>query len=80
MRSEESLELKTIGLLEEMVPCLSNTLNSLGGKKGADLWGLYLFYSAAEIVRLGDGYVLLRKNKRVDSSKHLIRPAIEIMH
>lgn len=74
-----SLEGISFELLRTMQRSLTGALNALGGKWGNGLFEHYLFYSSAQINRAGEGYIALRDAGRVDASKLLVRPAIELM-
>ena len=76
---EESLK-----LVEDFNDELANALNSLGGKKPAALVDTYRFWSAKHVQRAVGGFAVLRRlslirePKLADSSKFLVRPAIEM--
>lgn len=64
-------------LVSEMQAELASALDSLTGKKHEGLQDVFPIMSAGHINRALDGYILLRKAGRIDSSKLLIRPALE---
>jgi hypothetical protein len=76
---EESLK-----LVEDFNDELARALNSLGGKKPAALVDTYRFWSAKHLQRTVGGFAVLRRlslirePKLVESSKFLVRPAIEM--
>jgi hypothetical protein len=70
-------EIEFLKLLKELQPILVNALNSLAGKKPANLSSSYLGRIAVTVNRASDGYLLLRESGRMDASKLLIRPALE---
>jgi hypothetical protein len=70
-------EIEFLKLLKELQPTLVNALNSLAGKKPANLSSSYLGRIAVTVNRASDGYLLLRESGRMDASKLLIRPALE---
>jgi hypothetical protein len=72
---EESLK-----LVEDFVSELSRALDSLGDKRPtADrLLSRYGFWSSKHLQRALAGFAFLRQSGRVDSSKFLVRPAIEM--
>ena len=59
--------------------CLADVLNSLRGKSGNGLFEHFLFYTSAQINRAAEGFIALRRTRRMDASKLLVRPAIELM-
>ena len=74
--SEEQESLK---LLSDIVAEVTHALGSLGGKEHSGLFDTYRFYSSKHVHRAADGFVFLRTSGRVDASKLLVRPVIEIM-
>ena len=72
---EESLK-----LVEDFVVELTNALDSLGGKTPTPntLLSRYRFWSSKHLQRALAGFAFLRQSGRVDSSKFLVRPAIEM--
>lgn len=64
-------------LLEDVQSELRYALNSLGGRQADGLLQHYLFYSASHINKAVEGFIYLRRNKRVDASKLLIRTVLE---
>jgi hypothetical protein len=71
------IEFEYLKLLKELQPILVKALDSLAGKKPANLGASYLGRIAVTVNRASDGYLLLREASRVDASKLLIRPALE---
>jgi Family of unknown function (DUF5677) len=70
---EESLK-----LVEDFVDELSGALNSLGGVKPVMIVDTYRFRSAKHLHRAVAGFAFLRRPGLVDSSKFLVRPALEM--
>ena len=72
---EESLK-----LVEDFVGELNHALDSLGGKPPTPdtLLSRYRFWSGKHLQRALAGFVFLRRAGYVDSSKFLVRPAIEM--
>lgn len=68
----------SLQLVRDLRTELAHCLNSIGGKE-YETTGKFIGYSAAHMNRAVDGYVFLRESGRVDSSKLLVRPMIEIM-
>lgn len=73
-----SAEQESLELVSDLVAEITNALNSLAGKKYEGTVEAYRFYSAKHIHRAADGFVFLRKSGRIDASKFLVRPAIEV--
>ena len=71
---EESLK-----LVYDIREALCSTLTALEGKPNPGYSFTYIYFLAGYLNRAADGFVLLRTNGRIDSSKLLIRPAIEAM-
>jgi hypothetical protein len=70
---EESLK-----LVEDFDNELMHALDSLGGTKPSGLLDTYRFWSAKHLQRAVDGFAFLRRLGRLDGSKFLVRPAIEM--
>jgi hypothetical protein len=70
---EESLK-----LVEDFNTELKQALDSLGGKKADGLIDKYRFWCSKHLQRAVDGFAFLRRSGRVDGSKFLVRPAIEM--
>lgn len=75
----EEYERLSLELASDTQAELRDVLNSLGSKQGNGLVEHYLFYSSAHINRAVEGYICLRKTGRFESSKLLIRTAIEAL-
>lgn len=75
--SPEEYERSSLKLASDAQAELRDALNSLGGKTGNGLIENYLLYTAAHINRAVEGYIHLREAQRFESSKLLIRTAIE---
>jgi hypothetical protein len=72
-------EAESLQLLRELQTVLAGVLNSLGGKFGDGLFEHFIFYSSVHINRAAGGFVSLRETGRLDASKFLVRPAMEVM-
>ena len=70
---EESLK-----LVDDFNDELKHALDSLGGTKPSGLLETYRFWSSKHLQRAVDGFAFLRRSGRVDGSKFLVRPAIEM--
>ena len=72
-------EVQSLGLLKELQKALSDAINSLDDQAPppATVDCQYLQTAATSVNRAADGYLLLREAYRVDSSKLLVRPALE---
>ena len=70
---EESLK-----LVEDFNTELIHALDSLGGKKSGGILDGYRFWSSKHLQRAVDGFAFLRRSGRMDGSKFLVRPAIEM--
>jgi len=71
-------EEKSLKLVEDFVDDLSHALNSLGGLKPVMIVDTYRFRSAKHLHRAVAGFAFLRRPRLVESSKFLVRPAIEM--
>src|SRR5437016_5617959 len=60
---------------------LKHALDSLGGKRPTrdTMVSRYRFWSAKHLHRAVDAFVFLRRSGRLDGSKFLVRPALEMM-
>ena len=74
-----SAEQESLILVEDLVGEITRALYSLGGKKHNGLFDNYRFWSSKHLHRAAGGFAFLRRSGRVDASKFLIRPAIEIV-
>jgi hypothetical protein len=70
---EESLK-----LVDDFNNELKHALDSLGGTKPSGLLDVFRFWSAKHLQRAADGFAFLRHSGRLDGSKFLVRPAIEM--
>ena len=75
-----ALEEESLKLVEDFVGELKHVLDSLGGKKPTPdtLLNRYRFWSSKHLQRALAGFAFLRRAGYVDSSKFLVRPAIEM--
>jgi hypothetical protein len=73
-----SAEEESLKLVEEIVAEITHVLNSLGGKKHKGLFDGYRFWSSKHLHRAADGFAFLRRHLRIDGTKFLMRPAIEM--
>src|SRR4029453_13929456 len=71
-------EEKSLKLVEDFNSELMDALDSLGGKKGNALLDTYRFWSSKHLQRAVDGFAFLRRAGRMDGSKFLVRPALEM--
>lgn len=72
-------ESPVLDLLSALEAELTYALNSLGGKTPQVIADRYFVEAASYIHKAVDGYLVLRKEGRIDSSKLLVRSAIEAM-
>ncbi len=79
MAHSNSAEEKSLKLVEDFVGALTHALDSLGGKKPNTILDNYRFWSSKHLQRAVEGFAFLRRSERVDSSKFLVRPAIEML-
>jgi Family of unknown function (DUF5677) len=72
---EESLK-----LVEDLNKEIKHALDSLGGKRPTPdtIVSTYRFWSSKHLQRAVDAFAFLRRSGRVDGSKFLVRPAIEM--
>lgn len=70
-------EQESLLLVEDVRRALCDALRSVEGKPHPAYAFSYIYFLSGYVNRAADGFVLLRENGRVDSSKLLIRPAIE---
>jgi hypothetical protein len=70
---EESLK-----LVEDFNDELKHAIDSLGGMKPSSLIDTYRFWASKHLQRAVDGFASLRRPGRMDGSKFLVRPAIEM--
>jgi hypothetical protein len=70
---EESLK-----LVEAIVAEIKHALASLDGKQYKGVFEAYLFWSSKHLHRAADAFAFLRRSGRVDGTKFLMRPAIEM--
>lgn len=75
----DSAEGESLKLVEDFDTELMHALDSLGGKKANGLLNTYRFWSSKHLQRAVDGFAFLRRSGRLDGSKFLVRPAIEMM-
>jgi hypothetical protein len=71
-------EQESLKLVSDLVDEITSAFTSLAGKTHNGTFDSYRFYSAKHLHRAADGFVFLRQAGRVDASKFLVRPAIEI--
>src|SRR6266496_1889736 len=75
--TDDVLEVQSLDLLSDTQTELHHALSAFGGRQCKGLLQDYRFYTASHINLAAEGYIYLRKSKRIDASKHLIRTAIE---
>jgi hypothetical protein len=73
-----SAEEETLNLVYDFNTELRNALDSLGGTKPSGLLDVFRFWSSKHLQRAADGFAFLRRSGRLDGSKFLVRPAIEM--
>jgi len=71
-------EEKSLKLVEDFNTELVHALDSLGGKNTKGMIDTYRFWCSKHLQRAVDGFAFLRRSGRVDGSKFLVRPAIEM--
>lgn len=70
-------EIKALQLLKEVHFLLSIALDSLGGQSYKSMVEGYVWWACVAVNRAAGGYLHLREAGRTDSSKLLVRPALE---
>jgi hypothetical protein len=74
-----SAEKESLKLVEDFVGALTHALDSLGDVLPNTILDNYRLWSSNHLQRAVSGFAFLRRRGLVDSSKFLIRPAIEMM-
>jgi hypothetical protein len=77
--TDDNPERAPLELLTDLQGELGTALDSLGGQLSKAITDRYYFNAGGYINGAADGYLILRNAGRVDASKLLIRPAIEMM-
>jgi hypothetical protein len=72
-------EVVAMALLSELQPAIAAALDSLGGKMTKGVEDLYYLYASRHINTAVDAFILLRRDRRIDGARLLIRPALEAM-
>jgi hypothetical protein len=72
-------EVVVMTLLSELEPALAVALNSLGERMTQKVEDLYYLYESKHIHTAVDGFILLRREDRIDGARLLVRPALEAM-
>jgi hypothetical protein len=73
-------EIEALQLLNELQKVLDDALNSLSGKPPAESpEAHYMSFVGKAVNTAADGYLVLRQAYRVNASKLLIRPALEVV-
>jgi hypothetical protein len=72
-------EVQILDLLSEIQKTLENAIGSLAHKKAPSWEANYLGWAASFASTTAEGYLVLRKNLRVDASKILVRPLLEVL-
>lgn len=75
----DPIEEQAIELVEDIQKELASALNSLGGRKSSGIHDHYFVHGAGHVNSAADGFIRLRREGRVDASKLLVRPVIEIL-
>ncbi|HEU0050031.1 MAG TPA: DUF5677 domain-containing protein [Nitrososphaera sp.] len=73
-----STEEESLRLVEEIVAEITHALNSLGGKQYKGVFDGYRFWSSKHLHRAAEAFAFLRRSGRVDGTKFLMRPAVEM--
>lgn len=68
-----------MNLLSQLQRAVANALESLSGRQTKGLADLYYVYASRHINIAADGFLLLRRERRVDGARLLVRPALEAM-
>jgi hypothetical protein len=77
--TEIQKEHERLALLKELRLLLASAIESLKGKQESDeMESRYLFWTAVQMNRIADGYLVLRESSRIDASKLLVRPGLEL--
>lgn len=81
MTDQHTVETETLSLqlARDVRDELVFVLNSLGGQESSGALDKFIFYSGSQINKAAEAYLLLRQAHRVDASKLLVRPMIEMM-
>ncbi len=74
----DAAEEESLKPVEDLVAELTHALKSLEGKPPKTRVNNYQLWSSRSLQRAIDGFAFLRRSRRVDASKLLIRPAIEM--
>jgi hypothetical protein len=72
-------ELELLQALKELQGILAEALNTLEGKVASSPQAEYASFVAQAVNSAADGYLVLRHTYRMDASKLLVRPAIELI-
>lgn len=72
----ETLSLQLARDVRDELVCV---LKSLGGRHPSGALDNFIFYSANQMNKAAEAYLILRDGQRIDASKLLVRPMIEIM-
>lgn len=78
-RTDENPEGHALQLLTDLQNQLQGALKSLAGQQAKAITDRYYLNAGGYLNRTADGYLLLRNAGRMDASKLLIRPALEMM-
>jgi hypothetical protein len=73
----DSAEKESLKLVEDFVGALTHALASC--PQAGTLLAKYRFASSKHLQRAIEGFAFLRQSKRVDASKFLVRPALEVL-
>ena len=71
--------MELLRLLKELQEILANAVNSLGGQTPKTPEAHYMGFVAKSVNTAADGYLVLRQAFRVNASKLLVRPALEVI-
>jgi hypothetical protein len=73
-----SAEEESLKLVDDFNKELKDALDWLGGTKPSGLLTVFRFWSSKHLQRAADAFAFLRHSGRLDGSKFLVRPAIEM--
>ena len=66
-------------LLCELKPAIAAAIDSLGGQQTKSVTDLFYLYAAKHINIAIDAFIALRRERRIDGARLLVRPALETM-
>jgi len=72
-------EVVGMALLSELQPAIATAIVCLRGKPQKRVEDLFYFYACDHINTAVDGFIILRRDHRIDGARLLVRPALETM-